>query len=32
LEQITMDAVGGLSRTSIGLLAYGAAGWAEENV
>ena len=32
LEAITLDAVGGCSRNSIGLLAHGAADWAEENV
>lgn len=31
-EQITLDAVGGSSRTSIELFAHGAAVWAEENV
>ena len=32
LESITLDAVGGCSRDSIGLLAHGAAVFAEENV
>ena len=32
LEQITVDAIGGSSRTSIGILAHGVAVWAEENV
>ena len=32
LEHITLDAVGGSSRKSIGILAHGAAVWAEESV
>jgi len=32
LEHITLDAIDGSSRTAIGLLAHGAAVWAEESV